>query len=243
MLGATAVFCGGVVILNISLGLLLAVLLNRRFRGATFFRTLLFSPVVVSVVAWTLVWGFLPRTTTASTPCSTRSASTDRTGSSTATPRCARIRFPGSNALFLVVLAGLLVPGEVTIMPLFQVFKRAGMINTHWPLVLVTALAGPCVLATFIMRQFFIALPAELEEAGRLDGLGRPAIWCLIFLPLARPALSAVAILTFLTSWNLYLEPTVTSPHRICSHCHRHSPGSPAPTEATCGTPNWRPPP
>ncbi|MCX4555174.1 sugar ABC transporter permease [Streptomyces phaeochromogenes] len=59
VLGATAVFCVGVVILNIGLGLLLAVLLNRRFRGATFLRTLFFSPVVVSVVAWTLVWGFL----------------------------------------------------------------------------------------------------------------------------------------------------------------------------------------
>ncbi|MEU9838137.1 carbohydrate ABC transporter permease [Actinomadura sp. NPDC048032] len=126
----------------------------------------------------------------------------------------ARIRFPGANALFLVVLVGLLVPSEVTIVPLFQMFKRAGMINTHWPLILVTALAGPCVLATFMMRQFFIALPAELEEAGRLDGLGRLALWWRIFLPLARPALSAVAILTFLTSWNLYLEPTVylTSP-------------------------------
>ncbi|MEV5528221.1 carbohydrate ABC transporter permease [Streptomyces prunicolor] len=126
----------------------------------------------------------------------------------------ARIRFPGANALFLVVLTGMLVPSEVTIVPLFQLFKSAGLINTHWPLILVTALAGPCALATFIMRQFFIALPVELEEAGRLDGLGRPAIWWRICLPLARPALSAVAILTFLASWNLYLEPTVylTSP-------------------------------
>jgi ABC-type glycerol-3-phosphate transport system permease component len=126
----------------------------------------------------------------------------------------ARIRFPGANALFLVVLTGLLVPSEVTIVPLFQVFKRAGLINTHWPLILVTAFGAPCVLAIFIMRQFFIALPAELEEAGRLDGLGRPGIWWRISLPLARPALSAVAILTFLASWNLYLEPTVylTSP-------------------------------
>ncbi|MFF2963850.1 carbohydrate ABC transporter permease [Streptomyces sp. NPDC057963] len=126
----------------------------------------------------------------------------------------ARIRFPGANALFLVVLTGMLVPSEVTIVPLFQLFKSAGLINTHWPLILVTALAGPCVLATFIMRQFFIALPVELEEAGRLDGLGRPSIWWRICLPLARPALSAVAILTFLASWNLYLEPTVylTSP-------------------------------
>ncbi|WP_448810488.1 carbohydrate ABC transporter permease [Agromyces bauzanensis] len=126
----------------------------------------------------------------------------------------ARIRFPGQNLLFLVVLVGLLVPGEVTIVPLFQMFKQAGLINTHWPLILVTALAAPCVLATFVMRQFFIALPGELEEAARLDGLGRVGIWWRIFLPLAKPALSAVAILTFLASWNLYLEPTVyiTSP-------------------------------
>ncbi|SDU51735.1 carbohydrate ABC transporter permease [Jiangella alkaliphila] len=126
----------------------------------------------------------------------------------------ARVRFPGSNALFLVVLVGLLVPSEVTIVPLFQMFKQVGLVNTHWPLILVTALAAPCVLATFIMRQFFLALPGELEEAARLDGLGRPAIWARIALPLAKPALSAVTILTFLASWNLYLEPTVylTSP-------------------------------
>ncbi|WP_341977297.1 carbohydrate ABC transporter permease [Microbacterium sp. LTA6] len=126
----------------------------------------------------------------------------------------ARIRFPFADALFLVVLVGLLVPGEVTIVPLFQMFKQWGMINTHWPLILVTALAAPCVLATFIMRQFFLSLPVELEEAARIDGLGRPAIWWRISLPLSKPALSAVAILTFLSSWNLYLEPTVylTSP-------------------------------
>lgn len=126
----------------------------------------------------------------------------------------ARIPFRGRNLLFLVVLVGLLVPSEVTIVPLFQMFKQAGLINTHWPLILVTALAAPCVLATFIMRQFFIALPGELEEAARLDGLGRAGIWWRISLPLAKPALSAVAILTFLASWNLYLEPTVylTSP-------------------------------
>jgi ABC-type glycerol-3-phosphate transport system permease component len=126
----------------------------------------------------------------------------------------ARLRFPGRNLLFLVVLAGLLVPSEVTIVPLFQMFKQAGLVNTHWPLILVTAFAAPCVLATFIMRQFFIALPVELEEAARLDGLGRFGIWWRICVPLAKPALSAVAILTFLASWNLYLEPTVylTSP-------------------------------
>ncbi|PPF62204.1 carbohydrate ABC transporter permease [Clavibacter michiganensis] len=126
----------------------------------------------------------------------------------------ARIRFPGKNVLFLIVLTGLLVPSEVTIIPLFQIFKNLGMINTHLPLILVPAIGAPAVLGTFIMRQFFISLPVELEEAARLDGLGRVAIWWRICMPLAKPALSAVAILTFLGSWNMYLEPTVylTSP-------------------------------
>ena len=121
----------------------------------------------------------------------------------------ARIKFPGQNALFLLVLTGLLVPSEVTIVPLFQIFNRLGLINTHWPLILVSTFGAPSVLATFIMRQFFISLPVELEEAARLDGLGRLGIWWRIAMPLAKTALAAVAIFTFLFVWNLYLEPTV----------------------------------
>jgi multiple sugar transport system permease protein len=129
----------------------------------------------------------------------------------------ARIRFPGSNLLFMVVLLGLLMPTEVTIVPLFQMFLKAGMVNTHWPLILVPMLGGmPSVFSTFVMRQFFIALPVELEEAARVDGLGRFKIFWTIALPLARPALAAVAIFTFLQSWNLYLEPIVylTTPEK-----------------------------
>ncbi|MDG4771127.1 carbohydrate ABC transporter permease [Solwaraspora sp. WMMD792] len=121
----------------------------------------------------------------------------------------ARIRFRGQHALFLLVLLGLLIPSEVTIVPLFQMFNRLGLIDTHWPLILVPIFGAPSVLATFIMRQFFIALPGELEEAARVDGLGRFATFWRIALPLARPALGAVAIFTFLHSWNLYLEPIV----------------------------------
>lgn len=121
----------------------------------------------------------------------------------------ARIKFPGQNLLFMVVLVGLLIPSEVTIVPLFQMFNALDLVNTHWPLLLVTTLGAPSVLATFIMRQFFLTLPVELEEAARLDGLGRPAIWWRIAMPLARTALAAVAIFTFLHAWNLYLEPTV----------------------------------
>ena len=121
----------------------------------------------------------------------------------------ARIKFPFSNAIFMVVLLGLLIPSEVTIVPLFQMFLKWGMINTHWPLILVPVFGAPSVFATFVMRQFFIALPGELEEAARVDGLGRFKIFWLIALPLAKPALGAVAIFTFLHSWNLYLEPIV----------------------------------
>lgn len=121
----------------------------------------------------------------------------------------ARIRFPGADFLFLIVLAGLLVPSEVTIVPLFQMFNSLGMINTHWPLLLVSTFGAPSVLATFIMRQFFITLPVELEEAATLDGLTRAGIWWRISMPLAKSALAAVAIFTFLHTWNLYLEPTV----------------------------------
>ena len=121
----------------------------------------------------------------------------------------ARIRFPGANLLFVVVLLGLLVPSEVTIVPLFQMFNTLGLIDTHWPLLLVSTFGAPSVLATFIMRQFFITLPGELEEAATLDGLTRAGVWLRIAMPLARPALAAVAIFTFLHTWNLYLEPTV----------------------------------
>ncbi|TDE92622.1 carbohydrate ABC transporter permease [Occultella glacieicola] len=121
----------------------------------------------------------------------------------------ARIRFRGSNALFVLVLVGLLVPSEVTIVPLFRMVNSAGLIDTHWPLIVIPILGAPSVLATFIMRQFFVTLPGELEEAGRMDGLSRFGIFARIALPLSRSALAAVAIFTFLKSWNLYLEPLV----------------------------------
>ena len=121
----------------------------------------------------------------------------------------ARIRFPGADALFIVVLTGLLIPSEVTIVPLIQLFLKLGLVNTHWPLLLIPVFGAPSVFATFVMRQFFITLPLELEEAARVDGLGRFKIFRAIALPLARPALASVAIFTFLHSWNLYLEPIV----------------------------------
>jgi multiple sugar transport system permease protein len=84
-----------------------------------------------------------------------------------------------------------------------------GLIDTHWPLIIIPIFGAPSVLGTFVMRQFFLGLPAELEEAGRLDGLGRFGLFRSIALPLARPAMAAVAIFTFLRTWDSYLEPLV----------------------------------
>ncbi|HLS13484.1 MAG TPA: carbohydrate ABC transporter permease [Beutenbergiaceae bacterium] len=121
----------------------------------------------------------------------------------------ARIRFRGANLLFILVLLGLLIPSEVTIVPLFRMVNTLGLIDTHWPLIVIPILGAPSVLATFLMRQYFITLPHELEEAGRMDGLSRWGIFWRIAFPLAKPAIAAVSIFTFLKSWNMYLEPIV----------------------------------
>jgi len=121
----------------------------------------------------------------------------------------ARIPFPGGQKLFLLILTGLLIPSEVTIIPLFKLVDRLGLTDTHWPLIVIPILGAPSVLGTFVMRQFFLTVPDELEDAGRIDGLGRFGLYFRVALPLARPALAAVAIFTFLNSWNMYLEPLV----------------------------------
>ncbi|MFJ9780312.1 carbohydrate ABC transporter permease [Amycolatopsis sp. NPDC101161] len=120
----------------------------------------------------------------------------------------ARIRFRGEK-LFTLILIGLMVPSEVTIIPLFRLVDDLGLTNTHWPLIVVPIFGAPSVLATFVMRQFFITIPGELEEAGRLDGLSRFGLYRRVALPIAKPALAAVAIFTFLNTWNFFLEPLV----------------------------------
>lgn len=121
----------------------------------------------------------------------------------------ARIRFRGSSTIFLLLLSALLVPAEVTIIPLFRLLNAFGWINTHLPLIVLPVFGGGAILGTFLMRQFFLSLPIELEEAGRVDGLGRLGLFWYIALPLARAPLAALAILAFLTSWNDFLEPLV----------------------------------
>lgn len=121
----------------------------------------------------------------------------------------ARIRFPGRSALFIILLSGLMMPVEVAIIPNFFFMRELGLTNTHWPLLLIPIFGARGVMATFIMRTYFVSMPGELEEAARLDGLGPFGIFWRIMLPLAGPALGSVAILTFLHTWNNFLEPLV----------------------------------
>lgn len=121
----------------------------------------------------------------------------------------ARIRFAGSALLALFLVSALMVPEEVTIIPNFFLMRWAGLMDTHWPLILLPVFGPQGIMATFLMRQYFLALPRELEEAGKMDGLSRLGVWWRIALPMSRPALAAVAIITFLNSWNLFLEPLI----------------------------------
>ena len=121
----------------------------------------------------------------------------------------ARIRFPGRNLIFLMLLSALMMPSEVTIIPNFFFMTFLGWVDTHIPLIVLPIFGANGVVGTFLMRQFFLSLPGEIEDAAMIDGLGRWGIFWRIALPIARPALGALAIISFLFSWNLFLEPLV----------------------------------
>ena len=120
----------------------------------------------------------------------------------------AKLNFPGRKALFLVVLGMLMVPGMVTFVPQFVLVSNMGLANSYAGLVL-PFLAGP--FGVFLMRQFLMSIPDDLIEAARVDGAGEWRIFWRIVLPLCRPALATLGILTFLSSWNNFLWPLVVA--------------------------------
>ena len=116
----------------------------------------------------------------------------------------ARIEFPGRNILFLAFLATLMIPGMVYQVPKFALIQKIGWQNTHAALI-VPALSS--AFGVFLLRQFFLTLPKELEEAARIDGAGHFTIFTRIVLPLAGPALATLAVFTFVGTWNDFLNP------------------------------------
>ncbi|MFE4911000.1 carbohydrate ABC transporter permease [Streptomyces sp. NPDC056652] len=122
----------------------------------------------------------------------------------------ARMRFAGSRVLLGLMLATMAIPFQLTMIPTFLVMKRLGLIDTLGALI-VPSLVTP--FAVFLLRQFFLSLPRELEEAAWIDGCSRLRVLFRIVLPLSRPALSTVAVLTFLTTWNDLTWPLIAINH------------------------------
>ena len=120
----------------------------------------------------------------------------------------ARFRFPGRGVLFLLVLSTMLLPWEVTIVPLFLIFRQVGLLNSLWPLVIPSFFGGGA-FSIFLLRQFFLTIPRDFDEAARMDGANSLQIFALVILPLSRPALATVAIFSFLNHWNEFIGPLI----------------------------------
>ncbi|MGI6148320.1 MAG: carbohydrate ABC transporter permease [Firmicutes bacterium] len=116
-----------------------------------------------------------------------------------------KIRFPGRNVMFAVVLGTMMIPGFVTLIPQYVLFARLGWINTYLPL-LVPGLFGNAFFI-FLIRQFFLTIPNELIEAAKIDGANHFYIWSRLMLPLIKPALITVGIMAFNGKWNDFLGP------------------------------------
>jgi len=121
----------------------------------------------------------------------------------------ARLRFPGRDAIFLAFLSTMMVPQAVRLVPQFIIVRELGWVNSYMGLI------GPYVLgsgfATFLLRQFMLTIPSELEEAARIDGASYFTIFMRVILPLSRPALSVLSIFSFVYFWNTFLWPLVVT--------------------------------
>lgn len=118
----------------------------------------------------------------------------------------AKKRFPGRNLMFWIILSTLMIPPHVTLVPLYIVTRQLGLIDS---LAAVILPGTADVFGIFLMRQYIQTLPTELEEAARIDGSSEPGVFWNVILPLSKPALGALAIFTFVRSWNNFLWPLI----------------------------------
>ena len=120
----------------------------------------------------------------------------------------ARMEFCGRNSIFLIIISMLFIPMQITVVPLFLLFSGFNLVDNYLALILPI---GANVTPVFLMRQFFLNIPGELEDAARVDGASDWRIWASIVMPLARPALTAVAIIVFLSTWNSFFWPLIVT--------------------------------
>lgn len=118
------------------------------------------------------------------------------------------LKWPGRDFLFMFILATMMLPLQVTMIPIFVLFKEIGWLNTFKPLT-IPAFLGGGAFNIFLLRQFFLSIPKDLLDSARIDGCSELRIYWNIVLPLAKPALATVAILTFMFSWNDFLGPLI----------------------------------
>ncbi len=118
-----------------------------------------------------------------------------------------RLRFRGREVLFALCLSTMMLPGQVTMIPLYMLFAKIGWVDTYLPLVVPAFFGSPFYI--FLLRQFFLTIPREYDQAAMLDGASQLRIYWSIILPLARPALATVALLTFVGTWNDFFGPLI----------------------------------
>jgi len=118
----------------------------------------------------------------------------------------ARLSFPGKNLAFVLVIATLMVPYQITLIPLFQLVFDFHWLNTYQGLIIPRATSA---FGIFLLRQFFVSVPKDLDSAARLDGAGEFRIYSQIMLPLAKPAIATLAVFQFMNNWNDFLWPLV----------------------------------
>ncbi len=118
----------------------------------------------------------------------------------------AKLKFPGRNLVFLLILSTMMIPTEMLIIPWFLMFTKTGWIDTYWGVMLPGLISA---FGVFLMRQFMQGMPDDLLSAGRIDGLNEFGVWWHVALPNVRPAMAALAILVFLGNWNAYLWPVI----------------------------------
>ena len=127
----------------------------------------------------------------------------------------ARLRWPGRDLIFVVLLATMMLPGAVTMIPVFLIFKYLGWVDTLRPLWVPAFFGG--AFNIFLLRQFFMTIPRDLEDAAKIDGCSFFGIYWRIMLPLIKPALAAIIIMTFMGAWNNFMGPLIyiSSPERM----------------------------
>lgn len=119
----------------------------------------------------------------------------------------ARLRWPGRNAWFVILLSTMMLPAQVTMIPVFVLFRELNWIDTYLPLTVPAFFGGAFFI--FLMRQFFMTIPREMSEAAKIDGCPEFLIFLKIFIPLSKPALATLAIFSFMGTWNDFLGPLI----------------------------------